>query len=253
MSNNQNCTIKNVRLDSHFTTTPNKTWEDSRLSWDAKGLLSYLLSRPSDWKIKTWQLAQIYQGNKKGNGIDAIRSMLNELKEFGYVFYEKKKNSNGHWEHIYFVYPMPYMEFKKMFPEPVQPVPVKPDGVKPHIITNNELPRNELRKQQQPLTPSEKVVVVLPYDKFEKLYDYLEKFIRDFAHDWFIPKKSLLELIGEYGYDEVAKYVNYMCETHHLAIQQEKNPYSKQKTRPIDKPFTFLAKACKEKWKILKK
>jgi hypothetical protein len=79
----------------------NKGIDDTRLSWNSKGLLWYILSRPIDWEIKTEELSLIYQGDQRGNGITSIYSMLGELKKFGYIKYTKSKNQSGHWQHRY--------------------------------------------------------------------------------------------------------------------------------------------------------
>lgn len=53
---------------------------DNRLSWRAKGILCYLLSKPDTWKIR---VADIWAKGKEGR--NAVQDALNELKEFGYA------------------------------------------------------------------------------------------------------------------------------------------------------------------------
>lgn len=72
-----------IRISKHeraFLTVANATVQDARLSWEARGLLVYLLSLPGDWEIRVSHL--ISQGNA---GRDAVRRMLRELQEFGYA------------------------------------------------------------------------------------------------------------------------------------------------------------------------
>lgn len=76
---------------------------DTRLSWKAKGLLSYLLSKPDNWKIIIESLIK-----ESTDGERSTRSALNELKEFNYiqrypVFINKIID---HWESV--VYEQPY-------------------------------------------------------------------------------------------------------------------------------------------------
>jgi len=139
-------TIHNVRLDSHFTVTFNKTPEDDRLSFAAKGLLWYLLSRPTDWSIYTKQLSSIYKGQSRGNGREAIENMINELKKYGYLKYTKSRNSNGTWQHRYDVYPIPYDDFQIKFPHTVKAHTAKAEVAKTPIITRNKVPRNDLKE-----------------------------------------------------------------------------------------------------------
>jgi len=151
--------IHNVRLDTNFTITFNESAADPNLSFGAKGLLWYLLSRPPEWKIHVWELAQLYKGNGRGNGKSAIQGWLKELRNRQYLLYLKNQNKSGHWIHSYHVYPMPFGEFQKKFPEHVKPATVKPATVKPHVIVSNELKRNELiRNSPKPsLSPNPEV------------------------------------------------------------------------------------------------
>lgn len=137
--------IKHVSFDKHFTSTWNRTPEDPNLTWGAKGLLWYLLTREHNWVTHVWQLQKVYAGNKRGNSRDAVRGFLKELKDNEYVTYEKTQKADGKWEHSYTIYPMKITQFQIMFPETVKPGAVKPAPVKASIIPNNELPNNELR------------------------------------------------------------------------------------------------------------
>lgn len=53
--------------------------EDARLSAKAKGILSYLLSRPDGWKVRLEQLITVF-----ADGRDSIKSGLKELEINGY-------------------------------------------------------------------------------------------------------------------------------------------------------------------------
>jgi hypothetical protein len=39
------------KVNRHFTTVPNEPVNDEGLSFEALGLLTYLLSRPDDWQV----------------------------------------------------------------------------------------------------------------------------------------------------------------------------------------------------------
>jgi hypothetical protein len=72
-----------VRIRKHernFLVVENTTVQDERLSWEARGLLVYLLSLPKGWKIRIGHLQK--QG---GAGRDAVRRILRELQELGYA------------------------------------------------------------------------------------------------------------------------------------------------------------------------
>jgi hypothetical protein len=138
------CTIHNVAFGGGFTMISNKIFENPNLSWQAKGLLSYILSRPPNWHVHSWQLSKIYEGEKKGNGICSIKTIIKELKDNEYISYTKTRDKKGRWIHRYDVYPMPYKEFKKIFPEIVVPPLEIPEPVNRPIINNTDLANTEL-------------------------------------------------------------------------------------------------------------
>ena len=53
--------------------------EDERLSFKARGLLIYMLSKPDDWKFYTDELAK----RSSKDGITAIKSALKEIENAG--------------------------------------------------------------------------------------------------------------------------------------------------------------------------
>ncbi len=138
------CTIHNIAFGGGFTMISNKIFENPNLSWQAKGLLSYILSRPPNWHVHSWQLSKIYEGEKKGNGFCSIKTIIKELKENGYIDYAKSRDKKGRWVHRYDVYPMPYKEFKKIFPEIVYPPVETPEPVNRPIIINTDITNTEL-------------------------------------------------------------------------------------------------------------
>ena len=72
-----------VRKSPNRFVVMDKTFlEDSRLSYKAKGILAYLLSKPDDWKVIVGNLV-----NYSADGKASVYAGLKELKECGY--YEK--------------------------------------------------------------------------------------------------------------------------------------------------------------------
>lgn len=65
--------------------------EDDRISWKAKGLLAYLLSRPDDWTVMVDQLASVGTDGKK-----AVQSALQELRSFRYAELTQLRSPDGH-------------------------------------------------------------------------------------------------------------------------------------------------------------
>lgn len=81
-----------------------KTAQDNRLSWEARGVLSYLLSKPDDWKVLIVDL-------KQNCGRDKVRKILNELKTFGYLEITQLHDAKGKFqENEYTVHEEPFTE-----------------------------------------------------------------------------------------------------------------------------------------------
>lgn len=76
--------------ENPFVMIPNEMLEDTRLSWKAKGLLAYLLSKPDGWKV--WE-ADLMAHAKDAR--DSVRSAVQELIKTGYVTRERKQREDG--------------------------------------------------------------------------------------------------------------------------------------------------------------
>src|SRR5689334_5873806 len=70
---------------------------DARLSFRAKGLHTYLMSKPDAWQV---YIAQLEQSSPK-EGREAIRSALKELEDAGYLHRTRRRGEKGRmtgWE-----------------------------------------------------------------------------------------------------------------------------------------------------------
>ena len=99
--------------------------EDARISWAARGLLAYLLSRPDNWKVLIKDL------QRRGNlGRDGVYSLLKELRHFGYVQYQGVRDKQGRLRGgIYTVREIPS-----------SPHPARPEAVKPRAVAPDSAP-----------------------------------------------------------------------------------------------------------------
>ncbi len=250
--------IRRCSLNDQFTVISNESVEESRLSWAAKGLLCYIISRPSNWCVYVSHLSKIYTGNSKGNGRDAIRSMLNELKDCGYLRFIKQKNAKGQWENWYEVYPVP-QDFKIIFPEPDQPAPVSPAPVNPAPITSNEANKKLQRTTTTP-TPSfvnpqaiqdAKEVVVVSSSEIAKnamnLADQCKKTADKWGKKWKLTFANFQQLLNFYTMDFILDALNHMANQETQADLDEKSSKQK-KTSRIDKPLSYLQMCLKNNY-----
>lgn len=87
-----------TKKEKNYTVLDNTFIKDTRLSWKAKGLMTYLLSLPDDWTI---HLSEVEK--HASDGKSALRSAINELKELGYLKAEQKRENNRFAEMVYII------------------------------------------------------------------------------------------------------------------------------------------------------
>lgn len=82
----------------HFTILANSVLRDECLSWQATGILAYLLSLPPDWRLRLSHLAR-----QKTNGRDSTRRALSELESLGYLKIEQRRGEDGKFKETVWV------------------------------------------------------------------------------------------------------------------------------------------------------
>lgn len=87
-----------------YSILSNSVLADSDLSWEARGLLAYLLSKPDNWRVMPKAL--IKESPKAGR--DKVYRILDELKSAGYILSEQIRGASGQLgEMEYVVYDTP--------------------------------------------------------------------------------------------------------------------------------------------------
>lgn len=137
--------VKIKKRVNPYTMIDSSIFLNSNISWKAKGLMGYFLSRPDDWKI---HLKDLYK--QSTDGFDSVKSGLKELKEHGYLELVPIRNKGKivAWEYI--VYEVPtsttldtgQSEPREGFPLVEKPPEGKPLEVNPRY-TNNDITNND--------------------------------------------------------------------------------------------------------------
>ena len=113
---------------ANYTVIPNEMLNNTELSFKAKAILCYLLSKPDKWSVYLSQLAKA-----STDGYESVVSGMNELIAKRYVFRQPNSGVNpGGWE--YFVYDEPQLEEDSRLSE--KPTRDFTDSEKP--VTNKE-------------------------------------------------------------------------------------------------------------------
>lgn len=99
MSEKAQTIMKIKKRENYYIQIDKRGIEDPRLSWAATGLLTYLLGRPTNWKIIIEHLRTV-----KTDGRDSTRNALNNLREVGYCHYFEIRERGKIVENIYIVF-----------------------------------------------------------------------------------------------------------------------------------------------------
>lgn len=116
-----------------FARVPKDILDRSDLSFKSKGILSYLLGKPSGWKLRVTDIS-----NHGKDGTKAIRSGLKELRALGYVDLVRLTTKGKVVEWMWKVSDSPIFR--------------KPDAQKAHVenrhLSKKESTKTELTKKQ---------------------------------------------------------------------------------------------------------
>ena len=120
-----------------YTIMSNYHLKDRSLTYKAKGLLSFMLSLPSDWDYSLKGLCAISKESR-----DGIRSILKELQEHHYLEIEKTRGDKGYFEYNYLIYEIPHFINKEMIKN-------TPDTENPYLdVPDMEIPTQINTKKQ---------------------------------------------------------------------------------------------------------
>ena len=85
--------IIRTKREHNYTVVSNKVYDKNQLSWQAMGLLGYLLTKPDNWQVMVAELVNVTKDTKKPTGSNGVYNIINELKEKGFI--SVRKNSDG--------------------------------------------------------------------------------------------------------------------------------------------------------------
>jgi hypothetical protein len=141
--------LKIEKRDSPFVIMDQRPLNDARLSWKAKGLLAYLLSKPDDWQVWMDDLEK-----RSTDGEHAVRSAIRELRDCGYVRYGRERQPDGTFgPAVYYVSEIP----EGGFPNVENPNWDNPN-VDNHVHTNKDSTNKDSTSNEKKVsaTPTER-------------------------------------------------------------------------------------------------
>ena len=120
--------IIRTKREHNYTIVSNKVYDKNQLSWQAMGLLGYLLTKPDNWQVMVAELVNVTKDTKKPTGREGIYNIINELKEKGFI--SVRKNSDGSTD--YTVYDEPIQS-----PNQGKPNQGKPNQAEPTLVNTD--------------------------------------------------------------------------------------------------------------------
>ena len=127
--------IIRAKRTQNFTIINNKVYERHVLSWQAMGMLGYLLSKPDDWRVVVPELVNVTKDTKKQTGREGVYNILKELEEKGYL--TRKKNKDGTVDSFIFDEPKTG-GLESAQPNEAQPNEARPNEAQPDVLIRTE-------------------------------------------------------------------------------------------------------------------
>ena len=126
--------IVRTKREHNYTIVSNKVYDKNQLSWQAMGLLGYLLTKPDNWQVVVSELVNATKNTKKPTGREGVYNIINELKEKGFI--SVVKNSDGSTD--YTVYDEPIQQLNHENPNQGKPNQAEPNQGKPNQAEPNQ-------------------------------------------------------------------------------------------------------------------
>ncbi len=178
-----------------FSIVDNKVIEDKRLSFKARGLLIYMLSKPDDWKFYTEELAK----RSDKDGISAIKSALNEIESTGYLTRKQEHKKNGQFASQDWI----LTDISTISPQVEKPLADKPLAGKA-LADNQPLPNTDF-KPNTDLSNTDRSLI----GDQHTTQDVFELWQNNWGFPNGIAQQDLTEWINEFGTDLVAFAITY--------------------------------------------
>lgn len=150
-----------------FTVIGNKTLEDDKLTFEARGLLCFLLAKPTDWTVIMQHLI-----NSSPAGKHVVSRIVNELIENRYMVKSRIRNEKGRFVcTLYEVFDKPQpnirevgkqgMENPEVDKQPLQKKQAKKNTNNKETTTTNEPLMDELRWPKKALREQKRSILKL--------------------------------------------------------------------------------------------
>jgi len=171
--------IIKIKKRKNYTIISNDLINNESLTWEARGMLIYLLSKPEDWQVRVTDLTR-----QSPAGVKVVRRVIKELEEHGYISRVRFQDSVTKR----FVWETDVRE-QPILPEGKHPSEKSPDRIVPsgQDILNTDLKRKEKEKPEE-INPAAAAILFHFKNEITSLTPSLTKtvlgWIDDYPTDW---------------------------------------------------------------------
>ena len=120
--------IIRVEHKRRYAVISSEVFKPNQLSWQAMGMLSFLLEKPDNWKVVVSYLVDVTKGTEKETGREGVYNIIKELRKKGFITYQKNKDGST----TYTVYD-----------EPIKPNQAEPNQAEPNQAEPNQAEPNQ--------------------------------------------------------------------------------------------------------------
>ena len=114
--------IIRVEHKRRYAVISSEVFKPNQLSWQAMGMLSFLLEKPDNWKVVVSYLVDVTKWTEKETGREGVYNIIKELRKKGFITYQKNKDGST----TYTVYD-----------EPIKPNQAEPNQAEPTLINTD--------------------------------------------------------------------------------------------------------------------
>ena len=94
-----------IEKNKNYSVVSNIPLNDFRLSWEASGMMAYLLSKPDDWQVRMTDLTK-----QRSAGRDKVKRIFKELETYGYLTRKRVGGAGGKFEWITTIHEIPTID-----------------------------------------------------------------------------------------------------------------------------------------------